>query len=993
MYFRRLKDLNISTQLILSFGAMIFFVVFLGLIAVRQSDKIQKEVESLYDHPLQVRVALGQLKVDIANMRLYTRELMLAKTKEEKNKAIEQMNETAFDAKIQLKKVKLQYTGPDADIQRANKSFEIWEKVRAENTYLAMEGRIEEIKLNVQPDGKVGKYRVELLNNLQIIENFAKKTGDENYINSKKLKNRLSLNLLLLVLAIVLIKLLINFLLFKTIKKPIINLKDSILQFNQGDYDVRSHIQTENEFGVLSRSFNQLADNIQQNFELTKKTTQLSDIMMQYEDSHEFFKKLFPVLLQITNAQMGAVYLLSSDKSVYKHYESVGLNDNIQMHEFSKNALEGEFGPVLSTKKIQFIKNIPIDTRYVYNTVSGGLIPREIISIPIVSAGEVVAIISLAGIRKFTDQTIEMINRMHDVLNARIVGVLAYRKLREFSTRLESQNKELEAQKTELDAQSTELKEQNQELEIQKNQLKEMSQLKTNFLSNMSHELRTPLNSVIALAGVLNRRLEGKIPADEYSYLEVIERNGKNLLALINDILDISRIESGKEELDYTQFDFYNLLQDITNMIKPQADQKNIELTFHSGKSPLMIENDMKKCGHILQNLIGNAVKFTDKGSVSVKATYQNKTLFVEVKDTGIGISENNISHIFEEFRQADGSTSRRFGGTGLGLSIALKYARLLGGDIKVESSVGEGSTFIFTLPVHPVSKNLKNDKDKELNLNVKFHDHKIIPETPIGKTILLVEDSEAAIIQLRDILDEVGYNILVAKDGKEALGILKQTIPDAMILDLMMPEVDGFEVLDHIRNFERTAHIPVLILTAKHITKEDLKYLRQNNVHQLVQKGEIKKQELLNNIASMFIKAEETPTVAKQKIQNIDSKPLVLIVEDNPDNLLTVKALLADNFDVICAENGIDGVSMARKFLPNLILLDLSLPEVDGYEAFSQIRKDPALANVPVAALTASALMTDKENILAFGFDAYLAKPIDTTVFYNTINQLLYGI
>lgn len=509
----------------------------------------------------------------------------------------------------------------------------------------------------------------------------------------------------------------------------------------------------------------------------------------------------------------------------------------------------------------------------------------------------------------------------------------------------------------------------------------------------MSHELRTPLNSVIALAGVLNRRLEGKIPADEYSYLEVIERNGKNLLALINDILDISRIESGKEELDYTQFDFYNLLQDITNMIKPQADQKNIELTCHSGKSPLMIENDMKKCGHILQNLIGNAVKFTDKGSVSVKATYQNKTLFVEVKDTGIGISENNISHIFEEFRQADGSTSRRFGGTGLGLSIALKYARLLGGDIKVESSVGEGSTFIFTLPVHLISKNLKNDKDKELNLNVKFHDHKIIPETPIGKTILLVEDSEAAIIQLRDILDEVGYNILVAKDGKEALGILKQTIPDAMILDLMMPEVDGFEVLDHIRNFERTAHIPVLILTAKHITKEDLKYLRQNNVHQLVQKGEIKKQELLNNIASMFIKAEETPAAAKQKIQNIDSKPLVLIVEDNPDNLLTVKALLADNFDVICAENGIEGVSMARKFIPNLILLDLSLPEVDGYEAFSQIRKDPALANVPVAALTASALMTDKENILSFGFDAYLAKPIDTTVFYNTINQLLYGI
>lgn len=993
MYFRRLKDLNISTQLILSFGAMIFFVVFLGLIAVRQSDKIQNEVEMLYEHPLQVRSALGQLKVDIANMRLYTRELMLASSKAEKNKAIEQMNEASFDAKNQLKIIKLKYLGPNADIQRAYKSFEIWEKVRSENTYLAMEGRIDEIKQNVQPDGKVGKYRVELLKSLEIIEGFAKKTGDENYINSKKLKNRLSLNLLLLVLAIVLVKLLINFLLFKTIKKPIVSLKDSITQFNQGDYDVRSNIKTNNEFGILSKSFNQLADNLQQNFELTKKSTLLSEIMMQSEDSHEFFKKLFPVLLQITNAQIGAVYLLSSDKRVFKHYESVGLNDNIQMHEFSKDALEGEFGPVLSTKKIQFIKNIPIDTKYVYNTVSGGLVPREIISVPIVSSGEVVAIISLASIRKFSEQTIEMINRMHDVLNARIVGVLAYRKLREFSTRLESQNKELEAQKTELDAQSRELKEQNQELEIQKSQLKEMSQLKTNFLSNMSHELRTPLNSVIALAGVLNRRLDGKIPADEYSYLEVIERNGKNLLALINDILDISRIESGKEEIDFSQFDFYALLQDITQMIKPQADQKNIELTYHFGKSPLMIENDMKKCGHILQNLIGNAVKFTDKGSVTVTAIHQNKSLIVEVKDTGIGISKNNISHIFEEFRQADGSTSRRFGGTGLGLSIALKYARLLGGDIKVESKEGEGSTFIFTLPVQTITKSIKNDKDKELNINVKFHDQNVKLENPIGKTILLVEDSEAAIIQLRDILDEVGYNILVAKDGNEALHILKQTIPDAMILDLMMPEVDGFEVLDHIRNFERTAHIPVLILTAKHITKEDLKFLRENNVHQLVQKGEIKKQELLNNIASMFIKTEEVSPVTKHKIQHIDGKPLVLIVEDNPDNLLTVKALLADKYDVVTAENGIDGISMARKLVPNIILLDLSLPEVDGYEAFRQIRKDPALDNVPVAALTASALTTDREQILAFGFDAFIAKPIDTSVFYNTLNQLLYGI
>lgn len=986
-----LKDLKIKTLLFISFGIMIFFVLVLGVVAYRQSDQIQSQTELFFNHPFQTRSALGRLNTDIANMRLYTRDLMLAVNDDEKQKAVASMNNAAVDVKVQFDRLFANYLGSRADVEDAYKVFLMWENVRAENTRLALAGKTNEVKQNVQPDGKVGKYRVELLNKLKVIDAYASKKSVTIFNYSNFLLRRLNLFLIILVFFIVVLFLFVFIFLFQTIKNPTAKLTDAVIRFNQGDLNVRTDIKARNEFGILSDSFNNLVENVQLNIELSNKMNQLSDIMMQAEDAHMFFRKLFPVLVNITNSQMAAVYLLSSDKKIFKHYESIGLNDEARELSFKKETLDGELGSVLTTKTIQHIKSIPFDTAFVFNTISGGLVPREIISIPILSSGEVVAIISLASIRTYSDQTNELINRMYDVLNARIEGVLTYRKLRDFSKRLEVQNAELEAQKNELDAQSNELKEQNQELEMQKNQLSEVSQLKTNFLSNMSHELRTPLNSVIALAGVLNRRLEGKIPADEYSYLEVIERNGKNLLELINNILDISRIEAGKEEMEFENFDVNALLADVYAMIKPQADQNNIELVHLNNDSALFIQSDRSKCLHILQNLVGNAVKFTEKGQVTVSASMQNNRLEIKVKDTGIGISEKHLPHIFDEFRQADGSTSRRFGGTGLGLSIALKYAHLLNGDIRVESKINEGSTFILELPVksNPIPLQVPTTT-KQLQFR---KENAIEYDSPVGKTLLLVEDSEPAIVQMKDILDDIGYNILVAQNGSEALRILNGTIPDAMILDLMMPGIDGFEVLENIRNFERTAHIPVLILTAKHITKEDLKQLKRNNVHQLIQKGDVKKSELLNAIASMFVKPHESKPDVPQERPRIEGKPLVLVIEDNPDNLLTVKALLSDNFDVVTAETGVDGITMAQELLPHIILMDLSLPEIDGFEAFRRIRLNPDLEKTPVIALTASALASDRERILTFGFDGYVAKPIDTTTFYDTINRLLYGI
>jgi len=776
-------------------------------------------------------------------------------------------------------------------------------------------------------------------------------------------------------------------------------LTNIIARFKNGDSNAHSDISLKNEFGILSNTFNELIDQINEDMELSRQTAELSDSMLVEDNAHRFFMELLPVFQNLTNSQLAAVYLLDEEQKRFVLYESIGMTSEFKNHSFNANMYEGQFGKVLTTKEIERVMSVPLDTNFVFQTVSGAMVPREIISIPILVGEEIVAIISLASIRKYSDKSIRLINKTYDVLTARVDGILAYRKLRKSAKILEQQkeelakvNIELEMQKTELAAQSTELMQQNSELEMQKKKLDEASRLKTNFLSNMSHELRTPLNSVIALSGVLSRRLVKSIPADEYSYIEVIERNGKHLLSLINDILDISRIEAGREEVEIEKFNADNLVADIVGMIEPQAKQKSVGLIHLSANEEIMIKSDSRKIKHILQNLIGNAVKFTEKGKVEVSVQRENSLLVVKIIDTGIGISQENISHIFDEFRQADGSTSRRFGGTGLGLAIAQKYAMLLGGRVNVSSVINKGSTFVLTLPLN--YSNIKQEIVDEVSFNNRIESNEHVHISGQGKTVLLVEDSEPAVIQIKDFLEQSGYKIFVADSGAKALEMVTEIAPDGIILDLMMPGIDGFEVLKVIREAESTSQIPVLILSAKHITKDELKFLKRNNIHQLIQKGDVNKTELISAIANMVnMQVDVLPKTEETKVfQEITGKPIVLVVEDNVDNMITVKAILGNNYTVIEAVDGVEGVEMAKKHKPHLILMDIALPQMDGVTAFKIIRSDINTRSIPVIALTASAMINDREVVLAHGFDAYLVKPIDETLFFKTINEVLYG-
>jgi signal transduction histidine kinase/CheY-like chemotaxis protein/HAMP domain-containing protein len=985
----RIKDFNISTQLKIGFSINILFIVIIGIVSALHNYQLGDQTDNLYNHPFQVRAAIGKLNADVLNMRLATRDLMIGKTDRDKNKALQLMELSALDAKVQFDILKDKYLGPKTDVEAAYTAFVKWKVARDENTSMALAGNFEPIIESVRSTGEVGSLRDDMLKKITVIDTFATHKAIRFYADAVELRDKMNLVLMLLIIAILLITIIGSYIFLRQIVDPVGELTDAARRFHEGDKAARSTIDSKNEFGVLSNTFNTMVGNIQSSTEIDEKFTNISQIMLSEEDPRTFFRVTLLALCNHTQSQMAAVYLLNENKTYYEHYESVGMDAGAKLH-FSAINPEGEFGSVIATHKIQFIKKIPHDTRFVFQTVSGRFIPREIISIPVLAGDELIAIISLAAVRTYTPAALLLINNLLNTLCARVQGILTFRRMKNFSERLEMQNTELEQQKTEMTAQSIELSEQNRELEIQKNQLKEANRLKTNFLSNMSHELRTPLNSVIALSGVLNRRLANKINEDEFSYIGVIERNGKHLLSLINDILDISRIESGREEVEITRFNPKNLVAEVASMIKPQVDPQKLELLQTGDNDDLYLISDMQKCQHILQNLISNAVKFTEKGTVEIKTVQTNNQVVISVADSGIGISADHLPHIFDEFRQADGSTSRKYGGTGLGLAIAKKYANLLGGNISVTSIPEKGSTFTLTLPVE------YNAEKRIIDVPEISHFTKAIKPIPIRptgkKTVLLVEDSEPAIIQMKDFMEESGYRILVAQDGAEALAIIETTIPDAMIMDLMMPGVDGFEVLKTIRNVDKTAHIPVLILTAKHLTNEDLKFLKRNNVHQLIQKGDVNREDLLNAVVSMVTNHIEEAEQPRRHLQTISGKPVVLVVEDNPDNMLTVKAILEDKYTVIEAIDGSEGIAMAKKHKPHLILMDIALPGMDGIEAFKAIRKNARMQHIPIIALTASAMTSDRETILAHGFDGYLVKPIEDKVFFKTIDEVLFG-
>ena len=1295
----KLKDLTIGTQLKIGMGAILVFVALLGATAWFQANSLWHETKELYEHPLQVRRALGDLTSNILTMHRDMKDLIMAENEQQRQSVIQDIDIHEAAAVRQFGILYDLYLGPRRDVEEAHSAFVRWKSIREETIRLLRAGKTAEAARRTKP-GNVGGDQVEkLLREVQDISDFARNRSEQFYRAAEKKKDDLIRQLGMVFGAILLLTLGAGYLLLKGIREPLRELTSAADRFGLGELDVRSRYASANEFGKLSSTFNALVETVQMEWQSKESAARIAEAMLQKEDLRAFSRELLKALLEHTGSQVGALYLLNEEKTAFDHFDSIGLAAAGRA-SFSAAGLEGEFGAALATGRIQRLTDIPTGSCFTFATVGGDFQPHEIITIPIPGTGGIAAVISLAGVRSYPAPAVRLVNDAWSVMIARLNGVLASGKIRDFAEQMERQNQELQAQQEELRQQnmemdrqrlateeanrvlksknekiqaqseemaaqsfalrkqSEELQGQNVELEQQRLSLEEASRLKSQFLSNMSHELRTPLNSVMALSRVLMMQAGAKLSAEEVNYLEIIERNGKNLLTLINDILDLSKIEAGRMDVNPKPFSLCQTLENIVESILPLAGEKGIGIYPEIPPDLPPLESDEIRVSQILQNLVANAVKFTDAGSVTVSVLSDHEKLSVRIGDTGIGIAENDLPYIFDEFRQVDGTSARRHEGSGLGLAIARRAARMLGGEIAVQSVPGKGSTFTLTLPIHwqgtavvrepivvrqpsgmklkrktilvvddepemaamisryllqegyntltatsgsealelaarerpfaitldiimpdmdgwevlqglkkhpetkdipvivvsisedretgfalgavgyvtkpvvkklliseiekigkpgtrsimitddseldrqqirtiieeerlkpimaedgaiclelikkqipdvlildlmmpgldgfavldrirsnpetrdlPVivltAKDLTEEDRKKLSGNVSSVLEKSAaksatllaeikrilvdienpskhpgPEKPASPPrILLVEDNEAAIIQVRAVLESAGYVVDVARGGQEAFDYVSHTVPDGIILDLMMPEIDGFAVLEKIRSVKATTKIPVLILTAKDLTPEDLNKLSANHVQQLVQKGDVDRDNLLCRVRSMLGIAEPrarlyegvgekvadaslypVSTDAPRTKAKAAGPPSILIVEDNPDNMTTIKAILQNRYRILEATDGEAGLRTAAENEPDLILLDMALPKMDGLTVVRHLKKNAKLGSIPVIAMTAQAMKGDRERIILAGCDDYIAKPIDPEGFLKKIGEWLKG-
>ncbi|NOZ02396.1 MAG: response regulator [Deltaproteobacteria bacterium] len=420
---------------------------------------------------------------------------------------------------------------------------------------------------------------------------------------------------------------------------------------------------------------------------------------------------------------------------------------------------------------------------------------------------------------------------------------------------LEAQAEELQSQAEELQAQAEELRTQNADLEVQRARAEESERLKTEFLSNVSHELRTPLNSVLALSQLMLSRGPGGDPDEDAEFLKQIELSGHQLLALINDLLDMSRIEAGRLDINPGDVEPGRILNEVVDMVSPLAREKGLDLRTRQGDTP-MIYSDGQRIRQILLNLLGNAVKFTDEGYVEATLSSTVDQVRFDVIDTGTGIAEADLDHIFDAFRQADGSMMRRREGTGLGLTISRNLARALGGDIQVSTEQGKGSTFSLVLPMrYPEFADIEKATPADPEGRADASSVSTPPAEPVrrGRRVLVAEDNDVAVLQVRGVLEEAGYDVDVARNGREALELAGERAPDGIVLDLMMPGMDGFQVLDKLRAVPRLGKAPVMVLTAKELTDEERKHLLRQGVITIARKGSLDRFGLLRSVDRML--------------------------------------------------------------------------------------------------------------------------------------------
>ncbi|MFA6978498.1 MAG: response regulator [Ignavibacteriaceae bacterium] len=927
---------------------------------------------------------------------------------------------------------------------------------------------------------------------------------------TQNLKTNIKNILVILGIAGLSLSVVLTLLLTGSIRRQIHSLTEATEITKTGNFSNRMMVETKDELGELAIAFNKMLDELERK---EKTQVEYSDFITMINENpslKDISDSSLKKIINITECNVGAIYSVIGDEVT--QVSSYGVNGKShgtkEKSELFKPLLEK-----LETVEINFREASPI--------ISSGLVEislKYLLLLPIIFNKKTIGILELGSVNKPSPQAKEYLELIKDQLAIGLTNAIAFvqmenlvEELKQLNENYQKQNEQIKSQNERLLELHSALSQKAKELEIQKQKAEELTQLKSQFLATMSHELRTPMNAILGLTELVLE--DQSVSSKNNERLSVVLRSGKRLLNLINDILDLSKIESGKMEIKFENFILDDLLDELKASFTSLAKEKDIELrVVNLAEEKLYLTTDRTKLLQILINLVGNSIKFTSEGYVEIRVSLlKNSVLKVEVEDNGIGISSEQQKIIFEEFRQADASTTRKFGGTGLGLSICKKFAEMLKGNITVKSELNKGSVFTVVVPVEVVHL---------------FQQHKAAEEESptfdkaAHSPVLIIEHQRGTRQMIANYVNSKGYETVFAESPDQCIQLVQRTLPLLVLVDTSFPALNFWKMVYDLKSDSETQKIPLVFYSANEekkngyalspiqilkqpLTQEEfdktIKYVRdllrnkeatmalldyeksgdffkaggvnvqrydeldnfkfeedvifinpfykegnalkkcpdmylsskgyqkllfillpenispeesangQNILASLSDISKASTYEILKVIRNAFyflelgkqnleslveeekIEVEREIKISDEKLYGENNAGNVLIVDDDSDSLFTINEIVQKcNCVTALAKNGKECLEILEKQKPDVILLDIMMPVMDGFQTLRAIREKPEFKDIPVIAVTAKAMIEDREIILKQGFDSYITKPINSGVLAFRLTRAL---
>ncbi|MFI1567106.1 HAMP domain-containing protein [Streptomyces sp. NPDC020490] len=842
----------------------------------------------------------------------------------------------------------------------------------------------------------------------------------------------------------------------------------------EGDLTRSITVEASGEVAELKDNINSMVESLrettranQQQDWLKTNLARISSLLQGHRDLPVVAELIMDELTPLVSAQYGAFYLAEDTArgpelrlvGSYGYPDDAGRPDRIPVGR-------SLVGQAARNRRPISVEELPPG----YVTISSGLgqtVPSALVVLPIVVEEQVLGVIELASVARFTRIHQDFLAQLMPTIGVNLNTIVANARTDELldesqrlTAELQARSEELQVQQDELQRSNAELEEKasllasqnrdieaknleieqaRQELETRAQELALASKYKSEFLANMSHELRTPLNSLLILAQLLAQNPSRNLTPKQVEYAGIIHSAGSDLLQLINDILDLSKVEAGKMDVAPERVPLRKLLEYVEATFRPMTTQKSLDFTVATAPgTPADLLTDDSRLRQILRNLLSNAVKFTEQGGVELRIEPAadrevppgvhrgGPVVAFRVKDTGIGIPRQHLETIFGAFQQADGTTSRKYGGTGLGLSITREIAHLLGGAVTVDSAPGRGSTFTLYLPVARADfEDLLDGGGRPAEIAHSSAASDALPQAPAQaaghsgtqeqrrRRLLVVEERPRGLLTLvaeravADIApdpdDPLGaIDIITAVGAQEAAATLAAEPCHCVVLELGMPDDEGARLLEAMQGDSALSSVPVLVHTGHRVDLAHEQMLRSRAdgrpLDFLSSLDELRERVTLHLSAEepgdvlSLVRAEESQRPAAQVADDAFLGRTVLVVDDDARNLFALSGVLElHGFQVLHADNGRKGIEMLLAHPDvSLVLMDVMMPEMDGYAATAEIRAMPQYAELPIIAVTAKAMPGDQEKSLASGANDYVTKPVDTDDLIGRVRRWL---